>query len=107
MNSSEKPSAATTPPTKDRLKKSRIGGGSAAVLAVPPSNVSSLGGVLILGARQITYHHTGEGITRTLPVSDRLFLTNCVVEEKRAIRRYQVSCSISICWEMKWEDFTS
>ena len=79
---SEKPSAATTPPISERLKKSRIDGGSATVVPVPASNVSPFGGVLILGSKQITYHHTGEGITRILPVSgDRLFLTSCLVEE--------------------------
>lgn len=77
----EKPAATTMPPKNERLKKSRIDGGSATIIAVPPSRVSSVGGVLILGRRQITYHHTGEGITRTLPISDLLLLTHCVVDE--------------------------
>jgi DNA damage-binding protein 1 len=78
---SEKPAATVMPPISERLKKTRIDGGSAAIVAVPPSRVSSVGGVLILGQRQITYHHTGEGITRTLPISGLLLLTYCMVDE--------------------------
>ena len=76
-----KPSATTMPPTAERLRKSRIDGGSATLLSVPASKSSSLGGVLILGQRQITYHHTGEGITRTLPVGgDLLLYSYCMVD---------------------------
>lgn len=83
---SEKPSAATMPPVQERLKKSKIDGGSASIVPVPPSRASSLGGILILGARQITYHHTKEGITRVLPVGGggMLLLTCCKVEEERS-----------------------
>lgn len=80
-SASEKPAATTMPPKNERLKKSKIDGGSAAIVAVPPSRVSSVGGVLVLGQRQITYHHTGEGITRTLPISGMLLLTHCMVDE--------------------------
>lgn len=77
-----KPSATTMPPPLERLKKTRIDGGSAAILSVPASRTSPLGGVLILGQRQITYHHTGEGITRTLPVGgDFLLYSYCIVNE--------------------------
>ncbi|KAL3805655.1 hypothetical protein HJC23_005899 [Cyclotella cryptica] len=77
-----KPSATTMPPPLERLKKTRIDGGSAAIVSVPASRTSSLGGVLILGQRQITYHHTGEGITRTLPVGgDLLLYSYCMVNE--------------------------
>eukprot|EP00956_Cyclotella_meneghiniana_P024720 scaffold50024_cov69-Cyclotella_meneghiniana.AAC.1 len=80
---SEKPSATTMPPIQERLKKSKIDGGSASIVPVPPSRVSSLGGILILGAKQITYHHTKEGITRVLPMGGggMLLLTCCKVEE--------------------------
>lgn len=81
---SEKPSASTMPPQSERLKKSRIDGGSATVISVPPSQVSALGGVLILGSKQITYHHTGEGITRTLPVGGFLLLTHCRVDDPKS-----------------------
>jgi DNA damage-binding protein 1 len=78
--------SSTMPPANERLKKSRIDGGSAALIAIPPSKTSALGGVLILGQRQITYHHTGEGITRTLPIGSSLLYSYCLVADKDADR---------------------
>ena len=57
------------PPMHQRLKKSRVEGSSGIIIPIPPFNIptsSKIGGVLILGHRRITYHHTGENNTKTL-----------------------------------------
>jgi len=84
-----KPAASVMPPPGEQLKKSRIEGGSAMLLSVPPpktagggTKANALGGVLILGQRQITYHSTAEGATKVLPIGQALLLSCCPVVEK-------------------------
>ena len=84
-----KPAASVMPPPGEQLKKSRIEGGSAMLISVPPSKTAgggtkanALGGVLILGQRQITYHSTAEGATKVLPIGQALLLSCCPVVEK-------------------------
>ncbi|KAL7499954.1 hypothetical protein ACHAWT_010895 [Skeletonema menzelii] len=84
-----KPAASVMPPPGEQLKKSRIEGGSAMVVSVPPAKTAgggtkatALGGVLILGQRQITYHSTAEGATKVLPIGQALLLSCCPVVEK-------------------------
>ena len=81
-SSSSKQPASVMPQVKERLSKTRIDGGSAALIPVPPPHRgSALGGVIILGQRQITYHSTAEGITRVLPIGQALLLSHCAVLE--------------------------
>jgi len=84
-----KPAASVMPPPGEQLKKSRIEGGSAMLVSVPPAKTAgggtkanALGGVLILGQRQITYHSTAEGATKVLPIGQSLLLSCCPVVEK-------------------------
>ena len=84
-----KPAASVMPPPGEQLKKSRIEGGSAMLLSIPPpktagggTKMNALGGVLILGQRQITYHSTAEGSTKVLPIGQALLLSCCPVIEK-------------------------
>ncbi len=84
-----KPAASVMPPPGEQLKKSRIEGGSAMLVSVPPAKTAgggtkatALGGVLILGQRQITYHSTAEGATKVLPIGQALLLSCCPVVEK-------------------------
>lgn len=84
-----KPAASAMPPPGEQLKKSRIEGGSAMLISIPPSKtagggtkMNALGGVLILGQRQITYHSTAEGSTKVLPIGQALLLSCCPVVEK-------------------------
>ena len=68
----------------DSLKKSRVDGGSSLIIPVPPvsaaaaavsshTSSNSVGGVLVLGQRQITYLQTG--ISRVVPLPSCLLLT--------------------------------
>ena len=84
-----KPAASAMPPPGEQLKKARIEGGSAMLVSVPPAKTAgggtkanALGGVLILGQRQITYHSTAEGATKVLPIGQALLLSCCPVVEK-------------------------
>lgn len=84
-----KPAASVMPPPGEQLRKSRIEGGSAMLISVPPpktagggTKANALGGVLILGQRQITYHSTAEGATKVLPIGQALLLSCCPVVEK-------------------------
>ena len=76
------------PDEVDRLRKRMVDGGSASIVPVPPrggggggggkapSSADLLGGVLILGQRQITYHSGAEsGNTRVLPTGDSVILS--------------------------------
>ena len=100
------------PPTGEQLRASRVEGGSAVLIAVPPppapsealapadgtggaalskpaSSARALGGVLVLGQRQITYHSTAEGVTRLRPTGGALLLSHCrVVETEGEWRRH-------------------
>jgi len=83
-DSSSKMPAMKMPPKHDRLKISRIDGGSATLIPIPPPpsrNSSKLGGVVILGQRQVTYHSTAEGITRVVPIAPSILLSYCPVME--------------------------
>jgi len=82
------------PPISDRLKKSRVDAGSGLIIPVPPigwkpnrpsqenekpsslpSSKEIMGGLLVLGHRQITYHCTAEGTTKILPMEQALIMT--------------------------------
>ena len=88
------------PPPAERLRKSRVDGGSGLLVPVPPmghfpprvagaggeavrggdrklpppSSSSSSSGVLVFGQRQITYHSTADGVTRVLPIGQTIVL---------------------------------
>lgn len=47
----------------------------------PMSSAMALGGAVILGQRQITYHSTSEGVTRIRPTGGALLLSHCRVVE--------------------------
>lgn len=91
------------PLVQHRIKKSRVDGSSGLIIAVPPvgwkgqygsnngkpssfelqsmttsvadADVSSFGGVLILGERQITYHNTAMNVTTILPIAQFVTLS--------------------------------
>ena len=90
-------SAYTVPLVQHRLKKSRVDGSSGFIVAVPPlksshpvvdetqkdedmkiaavDTSSSMGGILILGQNQITYHDTARSCTKILPIANFITLS--------------------------------
>ncbi|KAL7554005.1 hypothetical protein ACHAWF_017361 [Thalassiosira exigua] len=87
--------SADVPPPGERLRIQRVEGGSGRVVAVPPPGDATsegtaakgdsvsrkLGGVLILGQRQVTYHSTAEGKTTVRPTGGALLLSCCRVDD--------------------------
>jgi DNA damage-binding protein 1 len=71
----------TMPPPGEQLTISKIEGGSGCLIAVPPPPPSllgkgqELGGVLILGQRQVTYHSTAENTTLRAHTGGALLLS--------------------------------
>lgn len=98
IGSSGTSSRYTVPLVQHRLKKSRVDGSSGYIVAVPPFKTnhpskddedmklaavdtsSAMGGILILGQNQITYHDTARSCTKILPIANFITLSHAYVE---------------------------
>lgn len=103
IGSSGTSSKYTVPLVQHRLKKSRVDGSSGYIVAVPPFKTnhpsndephkddedmklaavdtsSPMGGILILGQNQITYHDTARSCTKILPIANFITLSHTYVE---------------------------